>query len=136
MKLYVKNTLSGLIPLYDSDFDQKKKLKIGQEYLVEIRHPRNYQFHKKAMALFNIGHQNTPEINMPFDVYRKWVTMRAGYVDIYETPRGKLYDAKSIAFGSMDQIEFEEVYSRVLDVIIKDLGITEDDINSEIISFM
>ena len=88
------------------------------------------------MALFNIGHQNTPEIDMPFDVYRKWVTMRAGYVDIYETPRGKLYDAKSIAFGSMDQIEFEEVYSRVLDVIIKDLGITEEDINSEIMSFM
>ena len=135
MKLYVKNTLQGLTPLYPADYDEKKKLKIGKEYEVEIRHPRNYMFHKKYFALLNIGWQNT-EVNMPFDTYRRWVTMRAGYYDIYETPKGKLYEAQSISFGNMDQIKFEEVYSRVLDVIISDLGITAEDVENEIMSFM
>jgi len=134
MKLYVKNTLQGLTPLYPADYDEKKKLKIGKEYEVEIRHPRNYMFHKKYFALLNIGWQNT-EVNMPFDTYRRWVTMRAGYYDIYETPKGKLYEAQSISFGNMDQIKFEELYSRVLDVIIDDIGVSGDDIESEILNF-
>lgn len=126
--------MQGLMPLFPADYDEKKKLKIGQEYEVEIRHPRNYMFHKKMFALFNLGWQNT-EVDMPFDTYRRWVTMRAGFVKIYETPKGKLYEAESLAYSSMDQVKFEEVYSRVLDVIIKDLGISEEDVNNEIMSF-
>ena len=135
MKLYVKNTLSGLQPLYDSDYSEKKKLKIGQEYLVEIRHPRNILFHKKFFALLNVCYENY-ETQMPFESFRRWITIKAGYFNAYETDKGVFYDAQSIAFGSMNQIEFEEVYSRVLDVVIKLLHVTEEDINSEIMSFL
>ena len=135
MKLYVKNTLSGLQPLYDSDYSEKKKLKIGQVYLVEIKHPRNILFHKKFFALLNLCYENY-ETQMPFESFRRWITIKAGYFNAYETDKGVFYDAQSIAFGSMNQIEFEEVYSRVLDVVIKLLHVTEEDINSEIMSFM
>jgi hypothetical protein len=32
MKILLNNTLHGLIPVYDKDFDEKKKLKIGSIY--------------------------------------------------------------------------------------------------------
>ena len=31
MEIYCRNTASGLVPLYDSDYDEKRKLKIGKD---------------------------------------------------------------------------------------------------------
>ena len=135
MKLYVKNTLSGLVPIFDSDLSGKKRLRLGEEYLADITRPRNYRFHKKFFALLNLGLANT-EVDMPFDVYRKWVTMRAGFYKVYETPKGQIYEPESISFANMDEDAFQEVYSRVVDVIIKDLGVTAEEIEGEIMNFI
>lgn len=135
MKIYVQNTLHGLIPLYGADLDEKRKLKLGETYEVEIKRPRNVKFHRKFFALINEGWSNT-ETDMPIDVYRKWVTMRAGYYVVYHTPKGQLYEPTSISFANMDEDEFSEVYNRVLDVIIKDLGVTAEDMNHQIMSFL
>ena len=135
MKLYVKNTLAGLVPLYASDLDQKRKLKLGETYEVDIRRPRNLAFHKKFFALINTGWENS-QFDMPVDVYRKWVTMRAGFYVIYHTPKGMLYEPESISFASMDEDKFADVYSRVLDVIIEDLGCTKEEITEQIMSFL
>lgn len=134
MKLFVKNTLSGLVPLYPADLEEKKRLKLGAEYEVEIKHPRNIGFHKKFFALVNIGHQNT-SLEMPFETYRRYVIMKAGYFKVYNTGKGSYYEAESISFANMDQIQFEEVYSRVLDIIIKDLGVSKDEIEETLINF-
>lgn len=135
MKLICRNTLSGLIPLYPSDQDEKKKLRIGQDYECEIKNPRNYEFHKKFFALINLGHHNT-SMELPFDVYRKIMIMRAGYFTSYNTGKGIHYEAESISFGSKTQDEFQEIYSRVLDEIIKDIGATSEEIEKELINFM
>ena len=135
MKIWLHNTIAGLLPLYPSDQDEKRKLKLGQDYEADIRLPRNIQFHKKAFALFNIGHQNT-KLKLPFDVYRKIMTMRAGYFKAYQTDKGVHYEADSLAFGNMDQSTFEDVYSRVLDTIIGDIGSTKEEIEKQLIDFM
>ena len=136
MKLYVKNTLQGLVPLYPSDYDEKRKLKIGKDYEVEIKHPRNILFHKKFFALLNLCYENY-ETNMPFDpTFRRWLIMRAGYVNAYTTDRGIFYDAQSISFGNMDEMQFQEVYSRVLTEVIKLLKCTEQEIMDNLINFM
>jgi len=134
MELYVKNTLHGLMPLYPADFEEKKKLKLGKEYKCTIVNPRNYQFHKKFMALINIGHQNT-EFDMPFDTYRRYITTKAGYFKSYTTKKGTYFEAESISFSNMTQDKFEELYSRVIDVIIKDIGVTNEEIENELINF-
>ena len=77
MKITVRNTINGLVPLYSSDLEEKRKLKIGEKYQGEVKRPRNYQFNKKFFALLNIGWETT-DVEMPFDTYRRWVTMRAG----------------------------------------------------------
>lgn len=134
MKLLLRNTLSGLQPLYPSDYDQKRKLKLGEVYEAEIKNPRNYMFLRKFFALVNLGHENT-DLDMPFETYRKYILMKAGYFKAYQTPKGVFYEADSISFGSMEQDVFEEVYSRVLDVIIKEIGSTKEEVMKQLMEF-
>ena len=135
MKLLLRNTLSGLVPLYPSDFDQKRKLKLGEDYEADIKNPRNIGFHKKFFAMLNVGHENT-RLEMPFDTYRKYMTVKAGFFTAYQTPKGIYYDPDSISFASMEQDEFEDVYSRVLDKVIEDIGVTKADVEKQLINFM
>ena len=135
MKITVRNTINGLVPLYSSDLDEKRKLKIGETYQVEVKRPRNYQFHKKFFALLNIGWENT-DVEMPFDTYRRLVTMRAGFYKVYHTPKGELYEPESIAFSNMDNDTFSEVYERVLSIILKDTGADKPDVEAMLIDFL
>lgn len=135
MKITVRNTINGLVPLYSSDLEEKRKLKIGETYQVEVKRPRNYQFHKKFFALLNIGWENT-DVDMPFETYRRWVTMRAGFYKVYHTPKGELYEPESIAFSNMDDDTFSEVYDRVLNVILKDTGAEKPDVETMLIDFL
>jgi hypothetical protein len=135
MKILLKNTLTGLVPLYGSDHDGRKRLKVGETYEAEIKRPRNVDFHRKFFALLNLGHSNT-ELDMPFEAYRKYMTMKAGFFNSYHTPKGTFFEPQSIAFGSMDEDTFADVYSRVLDKVIEDIGATKEDIEQELINFM
>jgi hypothetical protein len=135
MKLLCRNTISGLVPLYPSDFDEKRKLRLGVDYEVSVTNPRNVGFHRKFFALLNIGHENT-HLDMPFETYRKYITVKAGYFTAYQTPKGLFYDPESISFSNMNQDQFEEVYSRVLDKIIEDIGATKEDVEKQLINFM
>lgn len=135
VKITVRNTINGLVPLYSSDLEEKRKLKIGETYQVEVKRPRNYQFHKKFFALLNIGWENT-DVDMPFETYRRWVTMRAGFYKVYHTPKGELYEPESISFSSMDDDTFSEVYDRVLNIILKDTGAEKPDVEAMLIDFL
>lgn len=134
MDIFCKNTLSGLIPLYPSDLEEKKKLKIGNEYKTVITNPRNIGFHKKYFALLNLGHQNS-RLDVSFDFYRAYVIMKAGYAKTASTPNGTIFLPESISFASMEQDVFELLYSRSIDVIIKDIGACKEDIERELINF-
>ena len=135
MKLLCRNTIQGLVPLYPSDFDDKRKLRLGETYQVEVTNPRNVGFHKKFFAMLNVGHENT-SLDMPFETYRKYMIVKAGFFTAYQTPKGVYYDPNSISFASMSQDEFQEVYSRVLDKVIEDVGLDREDVERQLINFM
>ena len=135
MRIFVRNTLQGLIPLYNSDFEKKRKLKLGQDYEADIKRPRNLQFHKKFFALLNIGHQNT-KLNMNFEFYRAYVTMKAGYYNAYETERGMMVLPKSISFAAMDDSEFQRLYDAVINVVMLDIDVNKKEIEERIINFI
>lgn len=138
MKVAVKNTASGLVPIYADDLDEKKKLKLDEVYWAEIKKARNLQFHKKFFALIKIGHANTKTFqeDIPLDAYRKWAIIKAGYCKMYKTPKGIFVDADSIAFENMDESKFQEVYNAVLEVIIKDIGANRETIERELLTFI
>lgn len=134
MKITLRNTISGLMPIYPSDWDSKKKLVLGQDYEADIKMPRNYQFHKKLFALFNIGCQNS-KMDLPFEVYRKIMTVRAGYFTAYQTDKGVYYEPDSLSFTAKEEAQIAEVYSRVMDAIINDIGSTSEKIEKALIEF-
>lgn len=135
MKLFCQNTERGLVPLYPSDLEEKKKLKLGKVYSCTIQKERNYKFLKKFMALCKIGCENSKTVRMPFDSYRRYATIKAGYFITYSTPKGVFVDAESISFANMDEDKFEKVYSDVLDFIIKDTGADREFIEDNLINF-
>jgi hypothetical protein len=132
---YCTNTEKGLVPNYDSDLEKMKKLKIGDTVKCQRISERNYGFHKKFFALIKLGCDNS-QLEVPMDVYRKIMTVRAKFYKAYKTDKGIYREPESINFDTMSQERFEELYSRVLDEIVKDLGTTSEELEREIVGFM
>ena len=128
MKLLVVNTLRGLVPLGDDDYEEKKKLKLGQTYSVEVKVARNVDFHRKYFALISyawefLNEQETERFRTK-ENFRKYVEVAAGHCDVIFHPRLQEYVEipKSISFGKMDNAEFSDLYQRVKDVIFSIIG--------------
>jgi hypothetical protein len=143
MKLTLHNTAHGLIPVYDSDFEEKRKLKIGETYYCEINRPRNYEFHKKFFALIRMAHHNLPESLQELypteEKLRKALQVMAGFCEVYYTIEGQeVISPVSISFSNMDNDEFQRLYDGVLKVLFKHvfIGSTYENIEAELMSFM
>ena len=123
MKLHVINTSRGLlIPETDEDYEKKGTLKIGETYSVEVRLVRNPEFHRKYFAMLNCAWSCLPEkVQDGFksrENFRKYVQIAAGFSEPFFHPKaGFIEFPKSISFESMDNIEFEDLYKRVRNVI-------------------
>lgn len=119
MEIWVKNTFRGLVPMYDTDLDNKKKLKIDQEYLVIVKMPRNIKFHRKMFALYNLVFQNQEQYRV-LDDLRRDITIEAGFYRKRTNISGEVVkEAESISFANMDDDVFSQLYNRSLDVIVK-----------------
>ena len=144
MKLLLKNTASGLVPIYDDDYEEKKKLKIGQVYEVSIKLVRNYEFHKKYFALINCAWEYLSEGKQNHfgnvDNFRKTIEVIAGYFDEWYSPKLKqsVHIPKSISYASMDNLEFEQLYSNVWDVLFRTAlsNINEEEFAKNLVHFM
>lgn len=120
---------------YDSDYETAKKIKVGQEYEYEFKRPRNYRFHRKYFALLNMVFQNQERYNNTDDL-RKDLTIASGYYTTRFNFEGvEVYEAKSISFASMDEIEFNEFYNACIDTIVKHFHWDRNDIIQNIEQF-
>lgn len=143
MKLLVINTPRGLVPLGDDDYEEKKKLKLGQTYSVEVKVARNVDFHRKYFALISyawefLNEQETERFRTK-ENFRKYVEVAAGHCDVIFHPRLQEYVEipKSISFGKMDNAEFSDLYQRVKDVIFSIIGnrVTQDQFERLLLDF-
>lgn len=134
MKLNLLCTSHGLVPMYDRDYELKKRLKVGTTYVADIKVSRNVQFHRKYWALLNTAWSLLPERTSngfrSLEGFRAYVTVAAGHYDLYYNPRLKEFveTPKSIAFDRMDEAEFEDLYERTKDVI---WGLISDKVTEE-----
>lgn len=128
MKLLVVNTPRGLVPFGDDDYDQKRKLKVGQTYTVEVKIARNVDFHRKYFALIAYAWEFLTEREVEAfktkEGFRKSVEIAAGHYEPQYNIATQEYDhvPKSISFGSMDNAEFSDLYDRVKTVIFSIIG--------------
>ena len=128
MKLLVVSTPRGLVPLGDDDYEEKKKLKLGQTYSVEVKVARNVDFHRKYFALISYAWEFLDEKEADTfktkENFRKYLEISAGHCDVIFHPRLREFVEipKSISFSKMDNAEFSILYERVKDVIFSIIG--------------
>lgn len=129
MELVFTKTFQGLIPADPQTETWYAKLKPGEGVHGNFRKYRNLGHHRKYFALLNVAFDNwnpgeidskygTPEKN--FDRFRADVTILAGFYETTIRLDGSVrVEPKSISFASMGQEEFENLYNRTIDVLLK-----------------
>ena len=125
----VKQPGGVLVPAFDTDVERLEKFKTGEVYPVEVRLARNPAFHGKVFKFFTFCFEHwsadkTDERFKPtaaqFDTFRKNLTVLAGYKEVTFTIDGRMrVEAKSLSFGNMEQTEFEECYSSLINAAIR-----------------
>lgn len=142
MDIFCRKVKTGtgyaLVPAHESDLEQLKKLPTDP-LRVKVTRIRNVQFHRKWWALINFAfdcwepeeENQVGEKNL--DRFRKDIIILAGFYDRYIRLDGSTrIEPKSISFANMDEDEFEKLYSKTIDVILKHVltNYTEDDLRS------
>lgn len=129
MKIHLRKGNGCLIPDSVEDSGHLSKFKFGDVLKAEVTRPRNYHFHKKLFALLNFAydHWEQPEVETKygvagksFDAFRRDLTILAGfYEQIVRVDGSVRVEAKSISFAEMDAEQFEELYEKMIGVILK-----------------
>lgn len=123
----------------------------GDIAALEMAFTRNPAFHRKMFALLNLGFDawypsftyKGQEIQKNFEQFRSDVIIQAGYYDQTWSLDGQLtLRARSLSYSSMDDAQFEQVYSAIADVLLAKVlthykGRRElDDVVAEILGFL
>lgn len=125
MDIYCRVTDIGLIPMYDSDLDEKHRLRIGDNVLCTIKRPRNYEFHKKYFALLRLTVANLPHLTQQqMQIFTEEDLLDCLKIDLgLFTTRWhggrQIVKTGSISFAKMDNTEFEKFFSRSVDAILR-----------------
>jgi hypothetical protein len=124
-----KGADGALHPLDQQSKDYITPFKIGQGFQCEVKRHNNPAFHRKMMALFNLGFKSwNPEnkeykgeiVAKEFNQFRKDITILAGFYDASINFNGEVrLTAKSLNFSAMKQEEREKLYSAVIDVLLE-----------------
>lgn len=130
--ILIKQDNGSYVPAYKSDHELSGKIKAGaQVYAAKARNPH---FHRKGMGLLRLGFENQDKFEY-FEIYRGWVTMKAGFAHYYMEDGVERCMPRSIAFQNMNNEEFEEWYNAVKTVVAAEAKISGADIEGEIENF-
>lgn len=121
MKFYAKIDYSNkILPCSEFDYDVLLKVTKNHTVAIEIKKERNAKFHRKFFVLINLLFDNQ-ESYQNIEDYRKDLLIASGFYEEktnFFTGEMKL-EAKSISFSNMDDLEFSEVYKKVIDTALQ-----------------
>lgn len=126
----IKHGSGVLVAVDDINQDKLDKFKIGEQYPVEIKRSRNPGFHRKTFSFFKFcfdhwsaekhGQAQFIDESGQFDIFRKNLTVLAGFYNEFYTIKGSVrIEAKSLSYANMNQDEFEQHYSALINAAIK-----------------
>jgi len=137
--IFQKTAFNALVPFDEDASDFLKKMKIGRPVRLKITSVRNHAFHRKYWALINLAYDFwEPEDDQPMknkDRFRKDITILAGFYEQSVRLNGDIRtEAKSISFANMDDDEFEKLFSKTIDVILKHVckHLTDEEIRNQV----
>lgn len=127
--LFIKTPQGSFVPFDEDQAEACKRFKVGSTIRANVSAMRNYKFHKKFFSMLDVGfdaweppeteHRGLP-VQKNKERFRKDCIIAAGFYEPVANINGDVRaEAKSISFASMDDEEFERVYSAVADVILQ-----------------
>ena len=138
MKLTFLKSVGGcLLPSDDECIEAMNKIKNGTEIMIEYKQKRNVRFHRKAFALLNLVLKNQDKYSNINDLLVEF-KLKSGHYEEHITTKGKIiYIPKSIAFSEMDELEFNELYSKFIDIALQHfVSMSKEELEKQIINFM
>jgi len=130
MKIYCTKNLGTLVPADDMAVAAFAKIKTGSMVQVEVKRIRNEAFFRKwwVLAQFAYDHWEPegikvggkiPEKN--FERFRKDLITLSGFyhIDYSLSKESCRVEADSISWSSMDEDEFDILYNKTIDVVLK-----------------
>ena len=128
----------------------RARFKAGEAAHGDFTKMRNMGMHRKYFALLQVGYENwepgeidskfgTPMKN--FERFRKDVAILCGYYDIVTRLDGTARpEAHSISFSNMAQNDFEDLYSKTIDLFLRKIygnsDMTADELNKIVDSYL
>ena len=142
MNVILTKTLGGLMPNNPDSQQWYDKLRVGESVHADFKKHRNPAFMRKYFALLNIGFDNFEpgEINSKYGIplknferFRKDIAILCGHFDLVIRLDGTSRpEARSISFAKMSEDEFESLFSKTIDILIKNVygnSINSDELN-------
>lgn len=127
--LLIKTPQGAFVPTDETQIEACKRFKAGSTVRAQFAAMRNAKFHRKFFSMLDVGFDAWEPPKSEFrglpvqknrERFRKDCIIAAGFYDVVSNINGDVRaEAKSIRFSSMDDEEFERVYSAVADVILQ-----------------
>lgn len=132
---FTKDQLGRLRPADARSAELWDELPRNKGLKAVVTQPRNYEHHKKFMALINVIWEHQTYYPSPKSL-RRGIQRAVGLVEVETDPRtgqDYIYDG-SIAFDKMDQAAFEDLYDRAVEFICAEIipGLGHDDLRREV----
>lgn len=143
-KAIISKDATSFEPQSADDFKKSLKLKEGDWVSIKTWKNRNVSFHRKYFALLNTTIYFLPE-EEKYDRFRninflrKELMIMIGHVDIHVDMEGEQHLIPlSISFESMDDEEFQSIYSLSVDAVLKYFlhQLTQDQFEKHLLSFI
>ncbi len=115
-----------------------RKIAINEVVMVEMKRPRNLQWHKKTFALFNLLYQNQTRYPTMDDL-RSALLVHVGFcTEIKMRDDRTVYVPKSLAFSKLDQEGFEQLWDSLVKMACEKIipHLSEEDLRREIEEFV
>lgn len=130
-ELLLIRTQLGFSPADDEAQEAIRRFPLGSIGRMEVKLMRNGAFFKKWWALVKVGYDYWTETCEPmtyrgqpvlpeFDRFRHDITIMAGFFRPVWNAKGEMrVEAESLAWSSMDEVRFEQLYSATIAALLK-----------------
>lgn len=142
---YIRKTGQLIFPADEISRKYLEELKNGNYKCRKFTRDRDLPKHKRwwAMVNFAYDHWDVDEtdgiMKMCFDDFRKKIIILCGYSrQVWSLDGTFTVEAESISFKKMDDVKFDELYKKTVQVILTHVlrNYTEDDLNEVILQIL
>jgi len=141
-EFFLQKTKTGWLPPHETDIAESRKLDFGTQVKVNYKKSRNPGNHRRYFAMLQLVLENAirPDGSDMFkniDETRFYMMIKTGNVEHLFIDSVYIIKPKSIAFDEMPEDEFRELFSKSIDVALKDCipGTDRGEFEQQILAF-